>query len=200
MVFLDGTEGGIMSGSPSIVEKICELFATKGHAAYVGEPVSQLEHALQAAHYAEQDGASDALVTAALVHDIGHLVHKLPEDAADRGIDTRHEMLGAAWLARYCGAEVTEPIRLHVPAKRYLCATDPHYLGQLSPASVQSLGLQGGPFSAAEIAQFQRNPHYQDAVALRRWDDRAKIPGLQVPPLDHYRPRLARTLKDETPD
>jgi phosphonate degradation associated HDIG domain protein len=179
----------------NIVDEICELFATKGHAAYVGEPVSQLEHALQAAHHAETAGASDALVVAALLHDIGHLVHKLPEDAADRGIDTRHEKLGQAWLARYCGPEVTEPVRLHVPAKRYLCATDAEYLGQLSPASVQSLALQGGPLDADELTQFERNPWYRDAVALRRWDDLAKVPGLDVPPLDHYRARLAMILK-----
>jgi len=122
----------------NVVDEICDLFATKGHAAYVGEPVSQLEHALQAAHHAEQAGASDALVVAALLHDIGHLVHKLPEDAADHGIDTRHEQLGQAWLARSFGPAVTEPIRLHVPAKRYLCATDADYVAHLSAASVQS--------------------------------------------------------------
>jgi [1-hydroxy-2-(trimethylamino)ethyl]phosphonate dioxygenase len=180
----------------SIVDEILDLFATKGHAAYVGEPVSQLEHALQAAFHAEQAEASDALVTAALLHDIGHLVHKLPEDAADQGIDTRHEKLGAAWLARYCGPDVTEPIGLHVPAKRYLCATDAEYLGQLSPASVQSLGLQGGPFTAAEIAEFERHPWYREAVALRRWDDLAKVPNMRVPDLEHYRARLAKTLND----
>jgi phosphonate degradation associated HDIG domain protein len=179
-----------------IVDEICELFATKGHAAYVGEPVSQLEHALQAAHYAHEEQASDALVVAALLHDIGHLVHKLPEDAADHGIDTRHEHMGHAWLKRYCGPEVTEPIRLHVPAKRYLCATDAEYQAQLSPASIQSLALQGGPFTPAEVAEFERNPHFRAAVALRRWDDLAKIPNLDVPTLDAYRPQLARVLHD----
>jgi phosphonate degradation associated HDIG domain protein len=175
-----------------IVDEICDLFATKGHAAYVGEPVSQLEHALQTAHHAERSGAPDALVAAALLHDIGHVIHELPEDAADHGVDTRHEQLGHAWLARYCGCEVTEPIRLHVPAKRYLCATDADYLGQLSPASVQSLQLQGGPLSGAEISQFEQNPYYGQAVALRRWDDLAKVPGMEVAGLDHYRPRLAK--------
>ena len=132
----------------NIVDEVCELFASKGHAAYVGEPVSQLEHALQAAHHAQQDDADDHLVVAALLHDIGHLIHKLPEDAADHGIDTRHEQIGQAWLARYCGPEVTEPVRLHVPAKRYLCATQAEYQAQLSPASTLSLNLQGGPFSS----------------------------------------------------
>jgi [1-hydroxy-2-(trimethylamino)ethyl]phosphonate dioxygenase len=180
----------------TIVDEVCTLFGSRGHEAYVGEPVSQLEHALQAAHHAEREQASDTLVVAALLHDIGHLIHKLPEDAADHGIDTRHEKLGQAWLARYCGPDVTEPVRLHVAAKRYLCATDAEYLSQLSPASVQSLRLQGGPFDPAEAEEFEANPWYRDAVALRRWDDLAKIPGLSVPPLKHYRPRLAKILRE----
>ncbi len=180
----------------TVVDEVLELFATRGHDAYVGEPVSQLEHGLQAAYFAEREGASDALVVAALLHDIGHLIHKLPEDAADHGIDTRHEHLGGAWLKRYCGPEVTEPIRLHVPAKRYLCATDAEYQAQLSPASIQSLALQGGPFTSDDVAEFERNPHFRSAVALRRWDDLAKIPDLEVPPLEYYRPRLERVLRD----
>lgn len=183
-----------MKRDTDIVDQVCELFATKGHAAYVGEPVSQLEHALQAAWHAEQDGADDALVAAALLHDIGHLLHKLPENVADEGIDTRHEHLGQAWLSRYCGEEVTEPVRLHVPAKRYLCATDPAYLAALSPASTHSLALQGGPFTPDEVSEFERRPHFERAVRLRRWDDLAKIPGLEVPGLDHYRPLLSRVL------
>lgn len=179
----------------NVVDQILDLFATKGHAAYVGEPVSQLEHALQSAYHAEQAGAGDALVVAALLHDIGHLVHKLPEDAADHGIDTRHEHLGQAWLARYFGPEVTEPIRLHVPAKRYLCATDAQYVGQLSPASLQSLALQGGPFSDGERQEFESHPYYRQAVQLRHFDDLAKVPELKVPPLEHYRPHLERLVR-----
>ncbi len=182
-----------------VVDEICHLFATKGHAAYVGEPVSQLEHALQAAYHAEQAGASDSLVVAALLHDVGHLIHKLPEDAAEQGIDTRHEKLGQAWLAQHCGPEVTEPVRLHVAAKRYLCATDPEYMAQLSEASVRSLALQGGPFSAEEVRQFEANRWYHDCVALRRWDDLAKVPGMAVPTLEHYRDRLAKVLKPAPP-
>ena len=178
----------------NVVDEICQLFATRGHEAYVGEPVSQLEHALQAAFHAEQEGADDALVVAALVHDIGHLLTKAPEDAADHGIDTRHEALGEKWLARYCGPEVTEPVRLHVPAKRYLCATDAAYQAQLSPASVQSLVLQGGPMPAGEVRQFEANPHFRAAVRLRRWDDLAKVPGMEVPPLAHYRATLERVV------
>ncbi len=178
----------------SVVDEICELFSTKGHAAYIGEPVSQLEHALQSAWHAEQRGAGDPLVVAALLHDFGHLVHKLPEDCADLGIDDRHEALGQAWLRRHFAPEVTEPIRLHVAAKRYLCATEPDYLGQLSPASVQSLALQGGPFGPEEVAQFEANPHHRAAVELRRWDDLAKVPGMNVPGLEHYRKRMERMV------
>ena len=115
--------------------------------------------------------------------------------AADHGIDTRHEHLGCAWLARYFPPEVTEPIRLHVPAKRYLCATDPKYIADLSPASQQSLRLQGGPFAAAEVKQFESHPHFRAAVELRRWDELAKVPGLEVAGLDHYRERLGRTMR-----
>jgi phosphonate degradation associated HDIG domain protein len=178
----------------NIVDDVCHLFASKGHEAYVGEPVSQLEHALQTAHHALAAGCDDALIVAALLHDVGHLLHKLPEDAAEHGINTRHEQLGQAWLKRHASAEVTEPVRLHVAAKRYLCATDREYLGQLSAGSTLSLRLQGGPFTREEVDQFEANPHYRAAVTLRRFDDLAKVPGLEVPGLDHYRERLGRIL------
>ena len=177
-----------------LVEEIFELFRTRGDAAYVGEPVSQTEHALQAATFAEQDGADSALVTAALLHDIGHLVHDLGEDCADHGIDSRHEELGARWLSSRFGPEVVEPIRLHVPAKRYLCATDPAYYAGLSPASQQSLALQGGPFSADEVAAFRAGPHADAAVRLRLWDDRAKTANLQTPALEHFADHLRSSL------
>ncbi len=186
----------IADGPMNVVDEICQLFATRGHAAYVGEPVSQLEHALQAAWHAEQEGADDALVVAALVHDVGHLLTKAPEDAADHGIDTRHEALGERWLARSFGPEVTEPVRLHVPAKRYLCTTDAAYQAQLSPASLQSLALQGGPLTGDEVRQFEAQPHFRGAVRLRRWDDLAKVPGMEVPPIEHYRARLERAVVD----
>jgi|SRR5579884_2329666 len=173
-----------------VIEEILELFRTRGDAAYVGEPVSQTEHALQAATFAERDGADSALISAALLHDIGHLVHDLGEDCADHGIDSRHEELGARWLADRFGPEVTEPIRLHVPAKRYLCATDAAYFAGLSPASQQSLALQGGPFSEGEVEQFRAGLHAQAAVRLRLWDDQAKVPHLPTPDLRHFAPHL----------
>jgi gamma-butyrobetaine dioxygenase len=178
----------------NLVDVIFRLFANGGDAAYFGESVSQSEHALQTAHLADKANVADSLVVAALLHDIGHLLHGLPETIAKQGIDGRHEEGGAEWLARYFGTAVVEPIRLHVAAKRYLCAVDSTYLRQLSPASVQSLALQGGPFTGADVRRFENRPYYADAVALRRWDDQAKVPGLDVPELEHYRQRIEDVL------
>ncbi|HLK56746.1 MAG TPA: HD domain-containing protein [Chthonomonadaceae bacterium] len=180
-----------------IADKIMTLFAQHGADAYFGEAVTQQAHALQAAYLAEQEGVSNALIVAALLHDVGHLLHDEGEDAADRGVDTRHEEDGRAWLERWFGPEVTEPVHLHVAAKRYLCAIDPSYLADLSPASVQSLALQGGPFTPEEREAFEANPYYAQAVCLRHWDDQAKIPDLDVPGVEHYRERiLAAARKD----
>jgi phosphonate degradation associated HDIG domain protein len=170
-----------------ICDRIVAIFEAKGGAAYFGEPVSQLEHALQTAYHAARDDAPDWLVAAALLHDIGHLLHDMPEHVADLGIDARHEDIGHAWLAQYFGPQVTAPVGMHVAAKRYLCATDPEYLRLLSPASVASLQLQGGPFTAAETHAFEQRPFAREAVRLRRWDDLAKVPGMRVPGLQHYR-------------
>jgi phosphonate degradation associated HDIG domain protein len=178
----------------AIIDDIFQLFETQGHAAYFGEPVSQKEHALQAAFEAEKSGAPPSLVAAALLHDIGHLLRGLPEDSADKGVDHRHEDAGEAWLSRHFGPGVTEPVKLHVAAKRYLCAVDSEYRRQLSPASVQSLQFQGGPFSPDEIARFEKHPYFRAAVQLRRYDELAKIPGLDVPGLEHYRSTLNKAL------
>ena len=181
----------------NVVDEIFEMFARHGDEAYFGEPVSQTEHALETAHQAEQEDAPQTLVVAALLHDIGHLLHGMGEDIADRGVDARHEAAGEVWLARHFPPAVTEPVKLHVAAKRYLCRTDPDYFDQLSPASVQSLALQGGPFTEHEAREFEAHHYYREALRLRRWDDAAKIPGLDVPDLEHYRSALnavARTL------
>jgi [1-hydroxy-2-(trimethylamino)ethyl]phosphonate dioxygenase len=176
----------------TLVDTIMELFARRGASAYHGEAVSQTEHALQAALLAEREGAPDRLIVAALLHDVGHLLDGQDENLAHRGLDGRHEVAGCAWLAQHFGPEVTEPIRLHVAAKRYLCAVSPSYLDGLSPASRLSLSLQGGALNDQERAEFERNPAHGDAVRLRRWDDTAKVPGLDVPGLEHYRERLSR--------
>ncbi len=173
-----------------LADEVIDLFARKGTSAYHGEAVSQEEHALQAAALAESEGAPDSLVLAALLHDVGHLLDGQDEDLADRGVDGRHEEAGCAWLSRHLGLDIIEPIRLHVAAKRYLCAIDPSYRDGLSPASRLSLSLQGGPMTPSEAAAFEQNLHSAAAVRLRRWDDAAKVPGLIVPGPSHYRARL----------
>jgi gamma-butyrobetaine dioxygenase len=174
-----------------IIDEIIDLFETHGGAAYLGEPVSQIEHALQAAWLAVQQGAADALVAAALLHDIGHLLGP-EDDPVERGVDSVHEQRGGSWLTAHFGPQVTEPIRLHVLAKRYLCAVEAAYRGELSPASIRSLKLQGGPLTAGEAEAFGSNPQAVGAIRLRRWDDRAKIPKLEVPGLSHYTATLRR--------
>jgi phosphonate degradation associated HDIG domain protein len=175
---------------PDPVDVVMRLFRERGDAAYLGEPVSQTEHALQTAWAAEQAGAGDDLVAAALLHDVGHLLHDLGEDCALAGIDDAHEERGARWLLAHFGPGVAEPVRLHVAAKRFLCATDPTYADRLSEASLRSLQLQGGPFTPEEAAQFRMHPHAEAAVMLRRLDEAAKVPGRGTPDLEHFRPRL----------
>jgi phosphonate degradation associated HDIG domain protein len=174
----------------NVIDRIFTLFRTKGNGAYFGEAVTETQHALQCAHRAEQSGAAPELVAAALLHDVGHLLHGLGEDLAEQGIDGRHEEGGAAWLNHHFEAAVVDPVRLHVAAKRYLCAVEPDYFAGLSEASRRSLLLQGGPMSPEEVRDFEREPWFRCAVAVRRWDDMAKVPGLVVPGLDHYRPCL----------
>lgn len=177
-----------------VIAEIIRLFRERGDTAYFGEQVSQREHALQAAALAEAEGAANTLIVAALLHDIGHLLHSLPENSADQGIDTGHEQIGDRWLRRHFGPAVTEPTRLHVAAKRYLCAVDAAYAAHLSAASRQSLALQGGPYDPAECTTFEQNPFFRDAVRLRRWDDEAKRENWPTPSVEHYRPHLAAAL------
>ena len=171
----------------SAFETIATLYGRRGGEVYFGEQVSMLEHGLQAAYFARNEGASPALVLAALLHDVGHLVENVPDDIADWRHDARHEEVGRAWLARYFGPEISGPVGLHVPAKRYLCATDPTYFACLSSASVQTLKLQGGPMLPAEVAAFEAIPHHREAVAVRRCDDRGKLGNFQAPGLETYR-------------
>lgn len=170
----------------TVVESILQLFEARGDSEYGGEAVTQLEHALQAASLAEQEQATPELIVAALLHDVGHLLHDLPDDAPDDGIDDHHENAASNFLRRCFPQAVTEPIRLHVAAKRYLSAVEPEYVQTLSEPSIVSLQLQGGAMSPAEVDQFEANPFAQDAVRLRRWDDAAKVSNLPTPPLSHY--------------
>jgi phosphonate degradation associated HDIG domain protein len=169
-----------------IVDEIRGLFEKNGGSLYGGEAVTQLEHALQAAMLAETDGADAGLITAALLHDIGHLLHDLPDDAPDDGVDDVHELRAHKWLRNHFGPEVTEPVRLHVDAKRYLCAVEPAYRASLSPPSLHSLELQGGAFRADEARKFEQLTFFQQGTRLRRWDDLAKVEGRVTPGLDHY--------------
>ena len=176
------------------VNRILDTLRQRGHEQYGTEAVSQLQHALQCATLAEQAGSNPSLVVAALLHDLGHLLHDLGEDAAERGVDDRHEYRAMGLLQRLFGAAVAEPVRLHVSAKRYLCAVDKGYWQSLSPASKTSLELQGGIYSAAAAAEFIRQPYAADAVELRRWDDLAKDPEAATPELDHFLPSIRACL------
>jgi [1-hydroxy-2-(trimethylamino)ethyl]phosphonate dioxygenase len=179
------------------LEKIVRLFDATGDSRYGGEAVSQREHALQAAMFAQERASPPALIAAALLHDVGHLLHSLPEDAPDHGIDDLHEELGARWLEKFFGADVVEPVRLHVLTKRYLCAVDPAYRAKLSEPSLQSLALQGGPLNAEEARALEQHPHFHAAVQVRRWDEQAKVPALDTPPLEHFLPVLEQCLLNE---
>ena len=181
----------------NVIDRILALYQEKGHGTYFGEVVTEMEHALQSAHLAEQSGAGPEVIAAALLHDVGHLLHGLPEDIAEQGIDGRHEEGGAAWLKAHFGPAVVDPVRLHVAAKRYLCAVEPGYHAGLSEASQRSLRLQGGPMSPDEVRRFESEPEFRAAVAVRRWDDTAKVPGLAVPGLEHYRSCLEAALSPE---
>jgi phosphonate degradation associated HDIG domain protein len=172
------------------ISDICQIYTLQGHRLYGGEAISQLEHALQCAALAEAANQPDELVVACLLHDIGHLLHNLDKSTADRGIDDRHEYRAIPSLRFTFGAAVTEPIRLHVQAKQYLCAIDPTYWAGLSAVSKQSLQLQGGIFSADDARRFIAQPYAPEAVQLRRWDDAAKVPGLETPELSHFMHRM----------
>lgn len=179
----------------ALIDEIFRVYREQGAEEYLGEPVSLTEHMLQSASAAEREAAPPRLVAAALLHDYGHFIHDLPTDSAQHGVDTQHEEVAHAFLSEHFGPEIAEPIRMHVAAKRYLCATDSSYFGELSPASVLSLELQGGPCSAEEVAAFEESPYAEDAVRLRRWDDVGKIAGLETPDLEHYRAVLEGALK-----
>ena len=179
----------------NIVEKIAEVFRQRGDEIYAGEDVSQLQHATQCAKLARLDGASDELIVAALLHDVGHIVGKnaLPADCREN-LDDAHEDAGFEFLRDTFGDEVLSPIRLHVAAKRYLCTTDEEYLAKLSPVSLKSLADQGGIMNEQELEQFRKDPHFEAAVRLRRWDDQAKDPDEPDETIEDYLPIIQQVV------
>jgi gamma-butyrobetaine dioxygenase len=185
-----------MSTIMSPVDQLAELLRSAGARDYLGEPVTVAAHLLQAGALAEAAGAPPALIAAALLHDVGHLRGADPSAAElsgrelMAGNDNRHGYRGAAWLSAWFPLAVTEPVRLHVAAKRYLCAVEPSYFALLSQASVYTLSVQGGPMTETEAREFAAHPYAADAVRVRRWDDQAKDPLAEVPDFDHFRPLL----------
>ena len=173
----------------AFIDDIITLYTTRG-SEHHGESVSQLEHAVQCAQHAEAEHADPSLIAAALLHDIGHLLHKQGENAAERGIDTLHERIGSGYLARVFPPSVTEPVLLHVSAKRYIATIEPSYQALLSPSSVRSFHLQGGVMSDAEIAAFLAETYNQQAQQVRRWDEQGKVGDAVLPTLESYRPLL----------
>jgi gamma-butyrobetaine dioxygenase len=170
-----------------VIDQLDDLFAGPGAGKYLGEPVTIGVHMRQAGALAEAAGAPDALIAAALLHDVGHLRAET---------DERHGEKGADWLSTWFPESVTEPVRLHVAAKRYLCATEPDYYARLSEESKRTLAVQGGPMRADDIERFARGTYAADAVAVRRWDDQAKEPAVTPPEFAHFAPLLARLLTD----
>ena len=179
-------------------QKVTVLFSymeIRGQSFY-DEAVTQLEHALQCAALATQNDASPTLITSALLHDIGHFI--LDEHNADvvfLNTDLNHEEIGAQYLEPFFPETVITPIRLHVPAKRYLCTTDATYYDGLSDASKMSLKLQGGVMSDVEQDGFEQIPYFRDALTLRRWDDMAKVKGLETVQLETYRDTVQQCLQ-----
>jgi phosphonate degradation associated HDIG domain protein len=181
----------MQTAAPKItLAQIAELFDGYGSAFYGAEAITQTAHALQCASLAEQAGETPEMVAAALLHDLGHLLQ-----ASSKTEDMRHQEVAAQALAPLMSPEVTEPIRLHVAAKRYLCAVDQRYYDTLSQASKDSLALQGGPYDSAGAEEFISQAHAEAAVRLRRYDDLAKDTNALPPPLSHYLPMVEQLLK-----
>lgn len=169
-----------------MIDHIFSIILEHGHFSY-GEEITQLEHVLQCGQLAREDGAPDALIAAALLHDIGQFIGDAGHAAERLGVDVCHEITGARFLAKAFPETVTEPVRMHVDAKRYLCAVEPGYGETLSEASRLSLRLQGGPMSGSEATAFEKKAGFENALRLRRYDDLGKRPNWIVPDLESYR-------------
>jgi phosphonate degradation associated HDIG domain protein len=178
----------------TIVAIIGDIFARRGAEAYLGEAVTMSEHMLQSAVFAGRENPGDELIAAALLHDIGHFTNEFGDDYIDQGIDNLHDEAGARLLEDFFPPVVVACVRLHVAAKRYLCATDDGYFAKLSPASVATLKLQGGPMSKEEAQAFEKDPHFREAVRVRLWDEAGKVPGMKTPIFADFAPLLQRVI------
>lgn len=177
---------GLTANEDGLKQEICAIYLREGVKAYGLYGINQLQHALQSADRAERMGLPPAMILACLLHDVGHMIHHLGEAPAEDGVDDRHEELGAMWVASRMPQTISEPIRLHVSAKRYLCKTEPGYLESLAKDSVISLHLQGGPMTGYEITDFLAKPYAEAAVLLRRIDELAKDRDATTKTLEEY--------------
>ncbi len=181
----------------SATEHVIRLFEQRGQGRYGSEQVSQLQHALQCAVFAKRQGAGSAMIVAALLHDLGHIIdHQAMPESDDQNLDDAHEQRAYQWIKSNFGKSVADPVRLHVAAKRYLCTVEPEYLTKLSPASLKSFHDQGGLMSQSQIDDFRDEPFAFEAVELRRWDDLAKDPTMQTPTIEDFAPLLDHLVED----
>ena len=178
----------------TIVAFLADIFERRGGEEYLGEPVTMAEHMLQGATLAENANLPEIIVVAALLHDIGHFTSEFGTFRMDDTEDRYHEEAGAQVLEAFFPTLVTDCVRYHVAAKRYLCATRPDYFNRLSDASVHSLNLQGGPMSPQEVAEFEQNPNLEQIIQVRYLDDAGKHADMETPGFAHFAPMVQRVV------
>jgi len=176
----------------NIVAFLEDIFERRGGEEYLGEPVTMAEHMLQGATIAEQNNQSEEIIVAALLHDIGHFTSEFGTFSMDDTEDKFHEEAGAKVLEEFFPSIITDCVRYHVAAKRYLCATKPEYFNRLSEASIHSLNLQGGPMNEDEVVEFEKNPNIKEIVQVRYLDDAGKHADMKTPAFAHFAPMVQR--------